>query len=184
MLQSILIPFGTIFLAELLDKSQLSILLLATKTRHHYQLLLGVFFAFLIVDGLAIFLGSYLTTLIPLFWLKIISGGLFIAFGVKALLDKHDSKVKIKKVGNVFFSAFSLIFVSEWGDKTQIASALFATKFNPFAVLLGIMLALMLLAALTILLSKMIKAHVKSGVISKIAGVLFIVLGLAFFFVG
>ncbi len=182
MFESILIPFTAIFLAELLDKSQLSILLLASKTKQYFQLLLGIFLAFLLVDGLAIFLGSYLTELIPLFWLSIISGSLFILFGVKSLLAKDEEKPTVGKISNTFLTAFSLIFVSEWGDKTQIASALFATRYDPFPVLLGVMLALMLLATGTVLLSKVLSQNIKPGIISKVAGIVFIMLGISFFF--
>jgi Ca2+/H+ antiporter, TMEM165/GDT1 family len=181
MFESILIPFGTIFVAELLDKSQLSILLLSSKTKSYLQLILGIFFAFLLVDGLAIFLGSYLTTIVPVLWIKILSGVLFITFGIMSLLKKDEDKPKIGKVRNTFIASFSLIFLSEWGDKTQLASALFATKYDPLLVFLGVMLALMLLAIGTILLSRIISANVRPGVISKVAGLVFILIGISFF---
>ena len=65
MIQDILVPFLTIGLAELGDKTQLAILCLASKTRRHLQLLLGIILAFVIADGLAVFLGNYITNLIP-----------------------------------------------------------------------------------------------------------------------
>ena len=52
MLQDILIPLIIVGLAELGDKTQLSTLLLASKTERHIQLFLGVILAFLIVDGI------------------------------------------------------------------------------------------------------------------------------------
>ncbi len=54
MLQDILIPLIVVGLAELGDKTQLSTLLLASKTKKHIQLFLGTILAFLIVDGIAI----------------------------------------------------------------------------------------------------------------------------------
>lgn len=180
MFESVLIPFGTILIAELLDKSQLAILLLASKTKKHLQLLLGVFFAFLLVDGLAVFLGSFLTNLIPLVWVQIASAAFFILYGIKSLLEKETETVHIGKVSNTFFSAFWLIFLSEWGDKTQLASAVFATRFDPAAVLFGVMLAMMLIATGTVLLSKVLSKKIKPGIISKIAGFVFITLGISF----
>lgn len=47
---------------------------------------------------------------------------------------------------SAFISGFSMIFLSEWGDKTQIASALFATEYDPHMVLTGVMMALFLLS--------------------------------------
>jgi len=51
-IEDILIPLVAIAAAELGDKTQISILLLSSKTKKHLQLLLGVMLAFLIVDGL------------------------------------------------------------------------------------------------------------------------------------
>ena len=49
MLQDILIPLIVVGLAELGDKTQLSILLLASKTEKHMQLFLGTILAFFIL---------------------------------------------------------------------------------------------------------------------------------------
>jgi putative Ca2+/H+ antiporter (TMEM165/GDT1 family) len=171
MFESVLIPFFTILAAEFLDKSQLTILLLAAKVKSHAKLLLGVFLAFLVVDGLAVFLGSYLTDLFPIFWVKILSGILFIIFGIKSLLEKESEKVTLGKINNTFLASFSLLFLSEWGDKTQIAAAIFAARFEPLPVLIGVMLALMLLATATVFFSKVLSSRVKPGVITKAAGV-------------
>jgi len=53
-IEDILIPLVAIAAAELGDKTQISILLLSSKTKKHLQLLLGVMLAFLIVDGIVI----------------------------------------------------------------------------------------------------------------------------------
>jgi putative Ca2+/H+ antiporter (TMEM165/GDT1 family) len=52
-------------------------------------LLLGVLLAFLIVDGIAIIAGSWVTRIIPLQIMKIISGVLFIVFGLVMLIRKE-----------------------------------------------------------------------------------------------
>ena len=54
MVPDILIPLIVVGLAELGDKTQLSTLLLASKTDKHIRLFLGTILAFLIVDGIAI----------------------------------------------------------------------------------------------------------------------------------
>ena len=52
-------------LAEMGDKTQLSILLLSSRTREYFRLLLGVMLAFLLADGFAILVGSWVTNVIP-----------------------------------------------------------------------------------------------------------------------
>lgn len=182
MLEPIFIPFATILVAEFLDKSQLSVLLLATRTKRHFTLLVGVLLAFLIVDGAAILFGSILTTLVPNIVLKIASGGLFLLFGFLSLKQSGTDEAEAKPMTNPFTSGFLLVFLSEWGDKTQIASAVFATQYKPFFVFIGVMTALLLLSVTAITLSKVLLRYIHVRKIHRISGILFILLGFFFFF--
>lgn len=181
MTADILIPLVATALAELGDKTQLSILLLSSKTKKHLQLLLGVMFAFLIVDGIAVLLGSWATDIVPMNLLKIFSGIIFIIFGMLVLRDteaEDESKLHSK---NPLVSGFVLIFITEWGDKTQIASGLFATKYNGLMVLIGTLIALALLSIIAIYSGKFISSRVNKKVMSRIAGAIFILIGISFF---
>lgn len=182
MFNSIFIPFISITLAEFLDKSQLMVLLLASRTKKHLQLFLGVILAFAIVDGSAILAGAWLTNIIPTLYVKIAAGTIFILFGFLSLRSQEEEEQTKVAMKNPFFTGLWFIFLSEWGDKTQIASALFATKYNPFYVFIGVMLALSLLSFLAILFGKVIAKKVKKQVINKISGIVMIIIGLLFFF--
>ena len=81
--------------------------------------------------------------------------------------------------GNALLSGFSLIFLSEWGDKTQIASALFATEYNPIMVFIGVMAALFILSVMAIYLGQIISQKVDRKLVSRIAGTLFLIIGIA-----
>ena len=83
---------------------------------------------------------------------------------------------------NPFYSGFILIFVSEWGDKTQIAAGLFATRYSGLMVLTGVIIALSLLSIIAIYSGKFISDKVNRETLAKIAGISFILLGIAFFF--
>lgn len=179
-MQAVLIPFLTIFLAEFFDKSQLTILLLASKTKKHTSLVLGALLAFAIVDGIAIFLGAWIATVVPAMAIKLVSSAIFIIFGVLMLRVKHETAQADLRGRNVFFSSFSLVFLSEWGDKTQLAAAAFATRFPPLSVLLGVLLAMTLLSILAVIAGKILVEKVKPDTIRKIAGALFITLGVVF----
>ncbi|NYT01903.1 MAG: TMEM165/GDT1 family protein [Methanosarcinales archaeon] len=183
MISDILIPFLAIALAELGDKTQLSVLLLSMKARNHLSLLLGVMLAFLLVDGFAIVVGSWITRVIPLEVLKVASGAVFILFGLLILRElgkKEESEDDVNYDKNPFVSGFLLIFMAEWGDKTQIASALFATKYDPWLVLVGMMAALGLLSVTAVYLGRFLIARLDKRLITKVAGVLFILMGLSF----
>jgi putative Ca2+/H+ antiporter (TMEM165/GDT1 family) len=58
-LDEIIIPMLAVGLAEMGDKTQLSILLLSSRTKEYTRLLLGVMLAFLLADGFAILLNSF-----------------------------------------------------------------------------------------------------------------------------
>jgi len=181
MLQDILIPFITLSVAELGDKTQLTILCLASKTKKHLQLLLGVILAFIVADGLAILLGDIITEFIPMQYIKICSGIIFVIFGVVILLSYSKEEAKYK-IHNPLISGFSLVLISEMGDKTQLASGLFATQFNPILVFIGVIAAMALLSLMAIYLGKFVCTKINKKTISVIAGILFIVIGVWCFF--
>lgn len=172
----------TILLAEMLDKSQLAILLLGSRFKNHLSLFFGVTLAFFSLSALAVLAGSFVTTLIPQMVLQIIAGVLFILFGILSFRHDEDKQTLKKTTGNAFLSGFSLLFLAEMGDKTQLATATFATQYNPFLVFLGSALALTFLAFLALRLGKMLSQRLNKEFIHKIAGVVFILLGLGFLF--
>jgi len=174
----ILIPLLAVGLAEMGDKTQLSVILLSSRTREYTPLLAGVMLAFLITDGIAILLGSWVTEIVPIYLVKLISGTIFILFGAMALKEKQKEEENPLPSGNALVAGFSLIFLSEWGDKTQIASALFAMEYDPIPVLIGVMAALFVLSTMAIYLGRIISERLDRRLISRVAGVVFLTIGL------
>jgi len=179
--EDFVIPFLAIAIAELGDKTQVSILLLSSRTKKYSNIFLGVFFAFLMVDGIAIVAGNLISSVVEVTILKPISGIVFIIFGVYMLLNKKEEKEEKKYDKNIFVSAFLMIFLTEWGDKTQVAAALFATQYNALFVLIGTMLALSILSLMAIFFGKVLSIRLNQRLMKKIAGVVFIILGLICF---
>jgi len=139
--------------------------------------------AFLIVDGIAIALGSWITEIIPIKYLKIASGIIFIILGLLMLINKKGETEKSKSYNNPFITAFFLILLTEWGDKTQIAAALFATKYNPLMVFFGTILALFILSIIAIFFGKILSEKMPKKTINKVAGIIFIIMGITFFII-
>jgi Ca2+/H+ antiporter, TMEM165/GDT1 family len=164
------------------DKTQLSILLLSSRTREYFRLLLGVMLAFLLADGFAILVGSWVTSVIPVHLVKLVSGAVFILFGILILKGGQDDEPEssLFSAKRAFVSGFSMIFLSEWGDKTQIASALFATEYNPKMVFIGVMIALLILSVMAIFLGKYLSSRIDRKVITRVAGGVFLLIGLSF----
>jgi putative Ca2+/H+ antiporter (TMEM165/GDT1 family) len=179
MLADALVPFAAVALAELGDKTQLSILLLSSKTKKHAHLLLGVMLAFLVVDGAAVLAGTWALGIAPVNVIKPVSGAVFIAFGAMMLRGGTTGGTGAS-LKNPFVSGFTLIFLSEWGDKTQVAAALLATRYDALLVLAAVMTALMLLSAMAIYAGKSVVGRIDGRAVTKIAGAAFVLIGASF----
>ncbi|MFP4549138.1 MAG: TMEM165/GDT1 family protein [Fidelibacterota bacterium] len=181
MFDDLLIPLISVGLAEIGDKTQLALLCLAGKTNKHVSLFLGAMTAFFIVDGLAVVAGGFLAELVPQYIIKILSGTLFIGFGISFILQRLEENATCD-LKQPFMSAFSMILLSEMGDKTQIASALFATNYNSYMVMAGVMLGLAIISLITIQLGYHVLKKIHANLLHKISGIIFILLGLSMLF--
>ncbi len=179
-LEDFLVPFVSILVAEFGDKSQISLFLLSARTKMHKHLLAGAFLAFLVVDGFAIIIGQYALNFIPVQVVRISAGAVFIALGAFYLLRKPPEEKESAKLVSPFYSGFAVTFFSEWGDKTQLASGLFATKFIPVVVLLGVLSSLLLISYLSVHLGKLVHKKFDRNRVQKISGAIFIVIGATF----
>ena len=180
MIPDLLLPLITVGLAELGDKTQLSVLLLASRTKNHMELFVGVMMGFLVVDGAAVLIGSSVAELLPISVLKPLSGIIFVIFGILMLRQKDDGSESQTYSRNPLLSGLIMILLAEWGDKTQIAAAIFAAEYNPLQVLIGVMAALTMLSVIAIYLGRFIAQRINCRLISKIAGTLFILIGISF----
>ncbi len=179
-----LIPFLSIAAAEFGDKTQLGVMLLASKTKKRWSLFWGVMLGFLVVDGLAILLGATVTRLVPMQVIKWISGALFLIFGILILRDQSKCEEEGEaraSSGNPFWLGFAMIGTAEWGDKTQIACGIFAARFHPLAVLAGAMSALSLLSLLALVAGGWVSKKIPEKIVHRVAGILFLLIGLSCF---
>jgi len=83
----------------------------------------------------------------------------------------------------VFLTTFGILFLAEFGDKTQLAVLTMTAQTNrPLAVFLGGTLALSGVTLLAVLFGHLIQQWIPREVIGKIAGCLFFVVGALVFF--
>ena len=80
----------------------------------------------------------------------------------------------------LFATVFATIFVAELGDKTQLATLLYASKAgNPkLTVFLAASAALILTSATGVLAGALVSQHVSPKLLSWIAGLGFILIGI------
>ncbi|MGV9247019.1 TMEM165/GDT1 family protein [Streptomyces sp. NPDC003710] len=173
--------FGVVFLAELPDKTALAGLVLGTRYRASY-VFSGVAAAFLLHVVLAVAAGSLLT-LLPQQIVHGITGVLFLGGAAVLLLKKDDGDEEIRRPENQSFwkvstAGFMLILVAEFGDLTQIMTANLAARYDdPLSVGLGAVLALWAVAGLGIVGGRALMRRVPLKLITKIAALLMLGLG-------
>ncbi|MEV6024130.1 TMEM165/GDT1 family protein [Streptomyces sp. NPDC052036] len=173
--------FGVIFLAELPDKTALAGLVLGTRYRASY-VFAGVAAAFLLHVVLAVAAGSLLT-LLPQQIVHGITGVLFLGGAAVLLLKKGDDDEEVRRPENQSFwkvasAGFMLILVAEFGDLTQIMTANLAARYDdPLSVGLGAVLGLWAVAGLGIVGGKALMKRVPLKLITKIAALLMLGLG-------
>jgi Ca2+/H+ antiporter, TMEM165/GDT1 family len=174
--------FGVIFLAELGDKSQLVCMTLAARHRR-WPVLIGAVAAFMVLNSLAVVFGVGVAQWIPERFLAGVVAILFAVFGVLALrTEAADSDVPERSWSHrgIVMATFSMIFLAEMGDKTQLAVAGLAVTLPPVAVWTGATLALALTSALGVWVGCRLLQVMPLHRLHQLSGVLFLVLaGLA-----
>jgi len=186
-----------ITLSELGDKTFFIAVILSL--RHSRKLVFaGVVAALGTMTVLSVAMGQVVSFLPPVYlhWAEI---ALFALFGFKLLYEasqmpknkanSEEEKEAIeavegsdfpKRKGNlgVLAETFSLTFIAEWGDRTQIATIALAAAYNPFGVVVGATLGHAICAAIAVLGGRLIAGHISERTITAIGGCLFLIFSL------
>ena len=152
--------FAVTFIAELPDKSLFASLVLGTRYRPAH-VWLGVAAAFAVHVALAVVAGGLLT-LAPQSVIDFVTAGLFLAGAIWMLrsdkADENEPGPDAARLGapapsflRVFATSFTVVFIGEWGDVTQITTANFVARYSaPLIVGVGAVAALWTVSALAV----------------------------------
>lgn len=182
-MDAFLISTGIVAVSEIGDKTQLLALLLAARFKRPMPIILGIFTATIFNHALAGAFGSWFAGLLGPDTLQWVLGLLFIAMGVWALIpDKLDDMDAVKQAATafgVFWVTTVMFFLAEIGDKTQIATAALAARFDALiAVVAGTTLGMMIADVPSVYLGRYASAKVQAPWVRYVAAALFIVMGL------
>jgi putative Ca2+/H+ antiporter (TMEM165/GDT1 family) len=202
--QPTLAAFGAsltaITLAELGDKTFFMALILAA--RHQARLVfVGAFGALTAVTLISLGLGYGLRELLPPTVVPWLAAVLFLAFGVKLLLDARtmgaheaeeeeqeaakavteaESGRRINSAWAVIWEAFALVFIAELGDRTQFTTIFLATApaFTFAGLLAGTLLGHAFVTGLAVGAGKWIGGRLSEKLLYGLSGGLFLAFGL------
>ncbi|MEV6330043.1 TMEM165/GDT1 family protein [Streptomyces sp. NPDC051909] len=173
---AIVTAFGLIFLAELPDKTMFASLAMGTRMRPLY-VWFGTSTAFVVHVAIAVGAGS-LIGLLPDWTVKLVSALMF-GFGAFMLLRGGGDEDSEDEAGGrtvtgfwpVYSTAFMAVFISEWGDLTQITTANLAATDGTWSTAIGSAAALMSVSALALIAGRFIAKRVPLKTVQRIGGV-------------
>ncbi|MFN4340399.1 MAG: TMEM165/GDT1 family protein [Azonexus sp.] len=168
-----------IALAEFGDKSQLVCMTLAARHRG-LPVVLGAIAAFAVLNLLAVLFGAAVAAWLPEWLVTAAVALLFAWFGIAALHfeEEGDEEIEEKPGHGVFATTFLMIFLAEFGDKTQIAVAGLGSTADATATWVGGTLALATTSLLGVYAGRRLLNRLPMHWIHRISGVFFLLLAL------
>ena len=176
------ISTGLVSIAEIGDKTMLLAIVLAAAWRRPTPIILGILVATLANHAVAALAGSVLARFMDGDWVRWLVGIAFLGFGVWALIpDRFDETPDTteKTFAGVFWTTTAAFFLIEMGDKTQVATAMLAARFQDILVVVaGSTLGMMLVNGPAVLLGEAAAARLPLKWIRIAAAVGFAATGL------
>lgn len=170
-----------IFAAEMGDKTQILAMAFATRYKAG-KVLAGIFLGVLLNHGLAVIVGSYLSTIMPISTVRIIAACVFIAFGLWTLRaggeSDHDENCQSKIAVNPVLTVAGAFFIGELGDKTQLtAIALSSDAVYPALILAGTVSGMLIVGGLGIYIGCKLGDRIPELAIKVVSSAVFILFG-------
>ncbi|MDD7796042.1 TMEM165/GDT1 family protein [Clostridium sp. 'White wine YQ'] len=167
-----------VVVAEMGDKTQLLAMAMASKYKVK-QVMIGVLVATVFNHALAVAVGSYIGSLIPMGIIKMVAAISFLIFGLWTLrgdkIDEDDEKKR--KFGPIVTVAIAF-FLAEMGDKTQLMTiAIAADNSNPLVILMGTTTGMLIADGIGIIGGAWMCRHIPEIYIKWVAGVIFMFFG-------
>ena len=181
-MHAFLISLGVVAIGEIGDKTQLLALLLAARFQKPLPIILGILVATLANHAIAGAAGAWVRSVVEPDYLRWGLGALFIAVAIWALVPDTMDDDEARTTGRygVFGITVVAFFLAEIGDKTQVATAMLAARFDSlWAVVAGTTAGMMLVDAPTVWLGQAAAPKLPLRLIRYVAAGIFAARGVA-----
>ncbi len=173
------------FLAEIGDKTNILLISLISKHNNTKVVISGGIVGIIIVTIIGALIGAFASNLLPLWLVPLISGSIFLWLGLIEFIGKNDNedieleeeKQPLSKI-KIFSRSLSLMFLAEFGDKSQIFVITSATLNDPIAVAFGAIFGMLIIFLIVGIIGVSVLSKVPEEKMNQIAAVLFIIAGI------
>ena len=167
-----------IFIAEMGDKTQLLAMAFALRYKMR-DILLGVAIGAFLNHGLAIALGALILKKVPMDYIQLGAGVMFLYFAFSSLkIEQEEVQEKSFKMAP-FIGIAIAFFMGELGDKTQLAAlSLSTTEAKPLIVLLGTTSGMVLTSLVGIIVGAKLGRKVPEDKLKLASFVMFLFFGI------
>jgi len=178
-MEAFLVSVAVVALGEIGDKTQLLALMLAVRYRRPWPIVAGILVATLFNHTLAGLVGSWVRSAVPpdvLRWLLALSFFAVAAWALKP--DTLDDAAPTTTRFGIFGVTVVAFFLAEMGDKTQIATAILAARFDSLpAVIAGTTVGMLLADVPAVFVGKLAADRIPFRAVRIAAALLFAALG-------
>lgn len=179
-LSALIATISLVFVSELGDKTMISTALFAIQTRRFAIVFLASICGYTLASILPIIVGHITRYLLDLAIIQAVAATLFILIGLIMILMECDHVDGKSKYG--FTACFLTVFLSEMGDKTQLAVLTSTILYGyPIIVLIGGVLGYALANATALTLANIATRGLKWEKVRKYAALIMISIGIYLF---
>lgn len=177
-IQAFLSSIGLVLLMELGDKTMFTTICLSAQYRRPGLVLLSTMMALATSSIIAVIIGYILSTTFPIELITYVSGILFIGLGIYTLARAKSEEPDTCDNPGTLFGMFSLVLLSELGDKSQITILALAAQ-SSFAILvfIGSMIGFLVVNSLGAMAGDRAAARIPLKIVKRVVSIIFILFG-------
>jgi putative Ca2+/H+ antiporter (TMEM165/GDT1 family) len=184
-MQPLLLTIGSDIAAEMGDKSQILIFLLALRLGKPLPVVLGMLVATGLTHAMAGAAGLWVAAELDPALVHLGLGGLFVAIGLWTMFPRLSDRFTIVRGGSAFLTSALSYFVAETGGKTYIMTAAISAQTGSWtAVVVGTLIGEVLINAPLVLLGARLAQRLEARQVDfrwihSVAGAALVAMGIA-----
>jgi len=161
----------------------LTVMCLSAQYRRPKLVLLATMIALATSSVIAVIIGFILSATLPVEIITYVSGFLFLILGIFTLVKSDSETVDTCDNLGTLFGMFSLVLISELGDKSQIATLALAAQ-SPFPVMIfiGAIIGFFIVNSIGVYAGSSITERIPIKTVKRVVGIIFILFGILVIF--